>query len=254
MQRPDHALQDTTRLQFPLPGREPPEGLLLMKTDLGAFFRLVATVGRDEALLLLVIRALRIRDGLLDVYVNDLAWILRTRNRAVLGWLDRLVEARLVVYTVKALPIVRSTIDRVQVEIASSGGGAPYAVMADLPTHWFVQVLPLVGRTTFAVYLYALSRETHDGVLLLSDLASAVRLRGRLHAQVHLGRLRRQRLLVRDPDGNDVLADPPPPTRRQRLQLRFLALPFLRRSLAHLLVLALTLLALGVALLVLARS
>jgi hypothetical protein len=250
MQRPDHALQDATRLEFPVPGREPPEGLLLMTTDLGAFFRLVATVGRDEALLLLVIRALRIRDGLLDVSVNDLAWILRTRNRAVLGWLDRLVAERLVVYTVKALPIIRRTIDRVQVEIVESSSAA-YAVMADVPTHWFVQVLPLVGRTTFVVYLYALSRESRDGVLLVAELATAVRLRGRFHAHLHLGRLRRRGLLVRDADGNDVLSDPPPPTRLRRLQLRFLALPFLRRSLAHLFVLGSALLLLVVLLVLL---
>jgi len=253
MQRPDHALQDTTRLEFPLPGREPPEGLLLMKTDLGAFFRLIATVGRDEALLLLVIRALRIRDGLLDVSVNDLAWILRTRNRAVLGWLDRLVAERLVVYTVKALPIIRQTIDRVQVEIVTSTTSAPYVTMIDLPTHWFLQVLPLVGRTTFAVYLYALSRESHDGLLLVADLVATTRLRGRFHAHLHLRRLRQHGLLVRDTNGMEVISDPPPPTRRERLQLRFLALPFLRRSLAHLLVLtvALLLLVLGLVLLTL---
>lgn len=252
MQRPDHALQDTTRLQFPIPGREPPEGLLLMKTDLAAFFRLIETVGRDEALLLLVIRALRVRDGLLDVYVNDLAWMMRTRNRTVLAWLDRLVAHRLVVYTVKTLPIVTRTIDRVQVEIAERVPSAPFVAMADLPTHWFVHVLPIVGRTTFAVYLYALSRETHDGVLLVEDLVTVIGLRGRLHAHLHLRRLRRHGLLLRDEVGNDIVADPPPPTRLRRLQMRFLALPFLRRSLAHLVVLVVVLLLLLLGLLVLA--
>lgn len=248
MQRPDHALQDATRLEFPLPGREPPEGLLLMKTDLGAFFALVARVGRDEALLLLVIRALRIRDGLLDVSVNDLAWILRTRNRAVLGWLDRLVAERHVVYTVKALPIIRQTIDRVQVEIVASSAGTPYTAIVDLPTHWFLQVLPLVGRTTFAVYLYALSREAHDGVLLVAELTTTLRLRSRFHARRHLRRLRRRRLLLRDAEGRDVIAEPPPPTKRERLLLRFLAIPRLRRSLAHLALLTLVLVLLTTAL------
>jgi len=46
---------------------------------------------------------------------------------------------------------------------------------------------------------------------------------------------------VPNPAGGFVVRDPEPPTRFQRLQLRFLAIPSLRRSLVHLAILALCL-------------
>jgi len=100
MSRLDHALQDDTRLQFPSPRGEPPEGLIVIATDLGTFFALVQRLGRNEALLLLLIRALRARNGFLELRVNDLAWMMRTSNRKVIRWLDRLVGHEIIVYTV----------------------------------------------------------------------------------------------------------------------------------------------------------
>jgi hypothetical protein len=50
-------------------------------------------------------------------------------------------------------------------------------------------------------------------------------------------------MLGPDASGGVIVRDPEPPTRLQRLQLRFLAIPSLRRSLAHLTILALVLLA-----------
>jgi len=248
MRRLDHALQDTTRLQFPIPGREPPEGLLTMKTDLSGFFELIATIGRNEALLLLVVRAYRVRDGLLDVYVNDLAWTLRTSNRTILAWLDKLVARGLVVYTVKPFPLITETIDRVQVEIVGQRASRLFEARArqDLPTHWIPTVLPLHGRVTFTVFLFHVWREVHQPSFHIDELVTATRLRNRWHARWHLWRLRRRRLLVRRPDGLGLLLvrDPPPPTRFQRLRLRYLSIPHLRRSLVHI-----TLLAAAVALL-----
>jgi hypothetical protein len=239
--RPDHALQDETRLRFVTPRPEPAEGVSTVRADLSAFFVIVGRVGRNEALLLLLTKALRQRTGLLALRVNDLAWMLRVSNRSVIRWLDRLVRERLVVYHVEDF----WGVDTVIVEIVG-GMGASNAfertIHSDLPTHWFVQVLPIIGRTTFTVFLYFLwcepqRRETH-----IDHLVETAALRGRAHATFHLRRLDAHGLLVRNPSGGFIVRDPEPPTRLQRLQLRFLAVPSLRRSLAHLAVLAVVLL------------
>lgn len=229
--RPDHALQDSTRLRFLVPHAEPPEGLATVKADLSAFFIIVGAVGRDEALLLLLVRALRQRTGLLALRVNDLAWMLRVTNRSVLRWLDRLVRHGLVVYHVEDF----WGVDTVIVEIvgaASVGNTFERTIHADLPTHWFVQVLPIIGRTSFTVFLYFLWCEPHRSELQVDHLVEMAALHGRFHAAWHLRRLHGHRLLIQTDNGVTV-RDPAPPTRFQRLQLRFLAVPTLRRSLAQ---------------------
>ncbi|HEX7709189.1 MAG TPA: hypothetical protein VF701_22230 [Thermoanaerobaculia bacterium] len=246
----DHALQDATRLRFLSPGAEPPEGLTTLKVDLSAFFVVVSNVGRSEALLLLVVRALRVRTGLLALRVNDLAWMLRVSNRRVIRWLDRLVRERIVVYHVEEF----WGVDTVIVEIVGVDPVArpTLSVHQELPTHWFVQVLPIVGRTTFTVFLYFLWCEPNRPTLHLDHLHATVRLRGRLHAHWHVRRLKRRRLIGAGRDGGLLVRDPSPPTQLQRLHLRYLALPFLRRALVHVCLLALLLgLALGILLLAL---
>src|SRR5215212_11235349 len=114
--RPDHALQDDTRLRFVTPRPEPPEGVSTVKADLSAFFVIVDRVGRNEALLLLLTKALRQRTGLFALRVNDLAWMLRVSNRRVIHWLDRLVKSGHVVYHVEDF----WGIDTVLVEIVGS--------------------------------------------------------------------------------------------------------------------------------------
>lgn len=235
--RPDHALQDDTRLRFVTPRPEPPEGVSTVRADLSAFFIVVDRVGRNEALLLLLTKALRQRTGLLALKVNDLAWMLRVSNRSVIRWLDRLVKSGHVVYHVEDL----WGIDTVLVEIVA-GDVEPHrydrAVHQELPTHWFVQVLPLVGRTTFTVYLYLLWCEPHRPGTHIDHLRESVKLFGRSHARWHLRKLRRRALLARHPeDGALVVRDPTPPTRSEQLRLRFLAIPHLRRSLVQLAVL-----------------
>ncbi len=238
MQRPDHALQDATRLRFLTPRAEPPEGLTTVHADLGAFLVVVERVGRNEALLLLLVKAMRQRTGLLALRVNDLAWMLRVTNRRVLRWLDRLVHHRLVVYHVEDL----WGVDTVLVEIVGEPFGTPHAyattVMQELPTHWFVQVLPVVGRTTFSVFLYFLWCEPHRPVSYLNHLVTTLRLASRFAAVWHIARLRRHELLAHHSGGFRV-QDPGPPSRFKRLQLRFLAIPMLRRALVHVLLLAL---------------
>lgn len=236
--RATHALQDDTRLRFVTPRPEPPEGVSTVRADLSAFFVVVDRVGRNEALLLLLTKALRQRTGMLALRVNDLAWMLRVPNRHVLRWLDRLVTSGHVVYHVEDL----WGIDTVLVEIVA-GDVSPHrydrGVHQDLPTHWFVQVLPLIGRTTFVVYLYLLWCEPHRTDTHLDHLKEMVKLVGRFHARWHLRKLRRRMLIGRHPERRGLMVrDPTPPTRMDRLRLRFLAIPYLRRSLVHLAVLA----------------
>lgn len=252
--RPDHALQDNTRLGFVTPRPEPPEGISTVRADLSAFFVVVERVGRNEALLLLLTKALRQRTGLLALRVNDLAWMLRVSNRRVILWLDRLVRSGHVVYHVEDL----WGIDTVLVEIVA-GGIEPHhyerSVHQELPTHWFVQVLPLVGRTTFTVYLYLLWCEPYRPITHIEHLAETVKLLGRGHARWHLRKLERRSLLTRNTEqGAFVVLDPKPPTRAERLRLRFLAIPYLRRSLVHLAVLAAGVVALVFFLWLFARS
>jgi len=231
MTRPDHTLQDETRLRFLSQRPAPTEGLATVSVDLAAFFALVRRVGRDEALLLLLIRALRQRSGSFVLKVHDLAWMLRVSERRVIRWLDRLTRARLVVYHVEDV----WGVDSVAVEIADSDSQKQEFTRHthhDLPSHWFVQVLPLVGRTTFTVYLYFHAAEEGVPEVYLDHVVAAVRLRGRWHARLHITRLRRAALLRVDDDDRGVLllTDPPPPTRLARLRLRYRALPYLRRS------------------------
>ena len=235
--RPDHALQDNTRLRFLTPRPEPSEGVSVVHADLSAFFVVVDRVGRNEALLLLLTKALRQRTGLLALRVNDLAWMLRVSNRRVIHWLDRLVRSGHVVYHVEDL----WGIDTVLVEIVA-GGVEPHryerTVHQELPTHWFVQVLPLVGRTSFTVYLYLLWCEPHHPETHIDHLVGMVKLASRWHARWHLRRLRSQSLLQPHPEHHGlVVVDPRPPTRFQRLRLRYLAVPHLRRSLVHIMLL-----------------
>ncbi|MEA2569230.1 MAG: hypothetical protein QOI24_1231 [Acidobacteriota bacterium] len=249
--RPDHALQDLTRLRFLTPRPEPTEGLATVTADLTVFFVIVGDVGRNEALLLLLVRALRQRTGLLALRVNDLAWMLRVSNRRVIRWLDRLVHHRLVVYHVEDF----WGVDTVIVEIVGASVSTrdfERAVQQDLPTHWFVQVLPILGRTTFTVFLYFLWCEPHRPETHIDHLVETTALRGRVHARWHLRRLRAQALLTPDASGlGMVVRDPAPPTRLQRLHLRFLAVPFLRRALVHVGLMTLALLAIIAVLLLL---
>jgi len=250
--RPDHPLQDSTRLRFLTPRPEPPEGISTVRADLSAFFVVVEAVGRNEALLLLLAKALRQRTGLLALRVNDLAWMLRVSNRRVIRWLDRLTRSGHVIYHVEDL----WGIDTVLVEIvAGTSHGYARTVQQDLPTHWFVQVLPLVGRTTFTVYLYLLWCEPHRTDSHVDHLVGMVKLGGRAHARWHLRRLERRALLARHPEhGGLVVSDPAPPSRFERLLLRYLAIPFLRRALVHVAVLATAILVLVLFLALLART
>jgi hypothetical protein len=219
---------DTVRFRVLAPQPPPVEGLSTVTTDLGAFFVIVGRVGRDEALLLLLIRALRQRRTERGLRLQDLAWVLRASEGGVSRWLDRLTHHGLLVYQVEE----GSGVETVTVELAPEEGASAWVVRShELPSHWFVQTLPLLGRATFSVFLFLLSRDTHEGLARIDDIVTNVRLRGRLHAHWHLRRLQAHALLSPHPsNGSLVVRDPSPPTASERLRLRLLALPFLRRA------------------------
>jgi hypothetical protein len=218
---------DSVRFRVLAPHAPPVEGLSTVTTDLGAFFVIVGRVGRDEALLLLLIRALRQRRGERGLRLHDLAWVLRASEGGVSRWLDRLTHHGLIVYQVE-----EGKAETITVEVAADEADSAWVARRhDLPSHWFVQTLPLLGRTTFAVFLFLLSRDTHEGLARIDDIVTNVQLRGRLHAQWHLRRLHAHALLSPHPsDGSLVVRDPSPPSASQRLRLRLLALPFLRQA------------------------
>lgn len=219
----DEAHRDPT-LRVLAPHPAPNEGRSIVRADLGAFFVVVREVGRDEALLLLLVRALRQRSGFDALALHDLAWMLRASHGRVLSWFDRLTRHGRVEYVIEE----RAGTETVFVEMVRDGADAPFATHHDLPTTWFVQTLPLLGSTTFTVFLFVLSRDAHEGLLRAEDVAQAVRLRHRRHAEQHLDRLKRHGILAVHPETYALtVVDPPPLGIRQRVRLRLLALPYL---------------------------
>ena len=82
-----------------------------------------------------------------------------------------------------------------------------------------------------------------------------MKLLSRPHARWHLRRLKRRALIQHHPEKRGlIVVDPAPPTRAERVQLRYLSVPFLRRWLVHVAVLALTALLLIAGLVVLSSS
>jgi hypothetical protein len=248
----DASRSDETVRFRPLSPQQPPvEGFSMVTTDLGAFFVVVGRVGRDEALLLLLIRALRQRRGERGLRLHDLAWVLRASEGGVYRWLDRLTRHGLVVYQVEE----GNSVETVFVEVAAEEAASPWVARThELPSHWFVQTLPLLGRTTFTVFLFLLSRDTHEGLARIDDIVTSLHLRGRLHAQWHLRKLHAHAILApHQSNGSIVVRDPSPPTVSQRLRLRLLALPFFPRARVQIARLALAVLLLVVLLVIVAR-
>lgn len=199
----------------------PAEGVTTVRVDLAVFFDLAAQVGRDAALLLLTIRALRQRGGN-RMPLDDLAWMLRARARDIRGWLDRLAAAGQLVYD--------ATDGTVEIELAepmppawTDIHPAELPLRMELPTHWFIHVLPRLGRASFVAYLYLLRRDGRSApaTLVVSALATDAALGTTLHARWHLRRLRRYGLIA--PEGTSgalVVRDPPPLTPAARRVLR----------------------------------
>ena len=208
MNWPDLALREETRLLPRSPRPEPAEGFIVMHVNLTALFDLARDVGLSEAMMLVVVKALRTRYGAFRMRVYDLAWRMGVSHRRVLRWLDRLVKHGIVVYTIQDF----FDEDTVDVEIAEITKTRIFdrSVQIILPTHHVEHALPPLGVTTFAVYLYLLMTEDRGG-FHIDHLIAVVGLGSRFRARRHLARLRRRGILVRDAESDAfVLRDPKP--------------------------------------------
>jgi hypothetical protein len=241
MNWPDLSLREETDLIFRHPRAEPAEGIVVVRVDLKLVFELAQQVGADEALLLVVIKALRTRYGPFRLRIYDLAWRMGVGNRRVNRWLNRLVKHGLIVYTIQDL----FEKDTVEVEIVRRQPQTTFdhGARHELPTHWMEHALPLLGRRTFLVLLFLLSSE-EIASFHIDRLVEAARLHGRWHAALHLRRLRRHGILRPSDSGSFIVADPRPPSRMQQLRLRFRKQPYLDNALLHIGLLLLVLLAL----------
>ena len=233
----------TSQIQVVHPVSEPPLGLSVLGIDLGAFFLAVREIGPDPALVLLTARALALRNRTASSF-QSLGWILGMPRAKVLRSLRRLSDAGAIVWHDEA--------DRgvIAVEVMNDLPGdrplfgpddvPPFSTHA-LPTHWFVQALPLVGRRAFLAYLYLRSRERRDGLtppLLVTALVRACRLQWDWQGRLLLARLRRRGLVAPVGGSRFAVLDPRPPSGRQRRYLRLLELGLLPPTVAGRLALA----------------
>lgn len=199
----------------------PPDGVTTVHVDLAAFVESLPQIGRDPALLLLTIRALRQRSGA-TLRLGDLVWVMGARSRRIRTWFDRLAAEGKLVYDV--------TDGVIEIELPEptpptwTDVQPPHIPLRfELPTHWFIHVLPLVGRATFTTYLYLLRRDglTAPATVDSAALARDTRLRTTVHARWHLWRLRRNGLVALDRKAETlVVLDPPPLSPKARRWLR----------------------------------
>lgn len=201
----------------------PPDGVTTVHVDLAAFVDSIPEVGRDPALLLLTIRALRQRGGAL-LRLDDLVWIMRARSRRIRAWLDRLAAEGRLVYDVRE-GVIEIELPELTPPRWSDVQPPHIPLRFELPTHWFIHVLPRLGRATFTTYLYLLRRDglTAPATMNLASLTRDVGLDTSLHARWHLWRLRRHGLVALDRKAETlVVMDPPPLTSAARRSLRYL--------------------------------
>ena len=198
----------------------PADGVTMLAADLGAVFRSVEVVGPDAALLLLTIRALRQRSGG-RLALRDLEWIMHASPARLSAWLNRLAAGGLLVYD-----RTNGTIDVEFPEIPSGPVSAEssvvsFAIRHELPTHWFIHVLPRIGRRAYLVYLYLLlcDGKSAPSSFELAVLMRALALRTAFQARWCLWRLARAGLVTRE-GRSLVLHDPPPLTSSERRWLR----------------------------------
>ena len=225
-------MHPTDRLKLVRSAREAPLGLSLLGIDLGAFFWSVRDIGADPALVLLTSRALALRRGG-TVSFHDLGWVLGLRRGGVLRALRRLSDTGAIVWHDEAGQgvIAIEVVPELPGERALFGPDdvPPFSTHA-LPTHWFVQAVPLMGRRAFLAYLYLRSRERRDGLtppILVSALVRACHLRWVWQARVLLWRLRRRALVAPVGGWQFAVLDPRPPSAVERQFLRLLELGLL---------------------------
>lgn len=199
----------------------PPDGVTTVQVDLAAFVESMAEVGRDPALLLLTIRALRQRSDA-PLRFDDLEWVMGARSRRIRAWLDRLAAEGKLVYDVMD-GVIEIELPEPMPPTWTDIQSPHIPLRFELPTYWFIHVLPRLGRATFTTYLYLLRRDglTAPATVDLAALARDTRLRTSVHARWHLWRLRGHGLVTLDRKAETlVVMDPPPLTPKARRWLR----------------------------------
>ncbi len=212
--------RNQSRLLVLWPRSAAPDGLVVLPTDLRAFFHTARIIGPDTALFFLTLRALRQRSPL-GVRLDDLAWTLEASRRWVRRRLVRLSNIGLIVFHDTGQDLIVAEFTG---EMPDPGVFTPEAtdvrVRHDIPTHWFLQALPQLGRRAFLAYLYLRSREGADaGGVLIASLVRNAGLWGTLQARFILFRLRRAGLIRWRGRGYTVF-DPPPLSAIARMLLR----------------------------------
>jgi len=238
-------MPDVISLRFLGPSATPPDGESVIVVDLSGFPLLTGTVGLDAALLFLLLRAMRLRTG--QVTLQALAWPLRTSERRIAAGIETLARAGLLTYTWERTRtgdgIVFEFPAQTPIHPPTTWPPSP-ARVHPLPTIAFVQALPLLGRDAFALYLALLAREPVRRArtdLRLSGVATSIGISGSRRQRRAVRRLVSGRVLEISkgaPFASATLHELPPPTRRERHLLRFLAIPFLPSALRGIAILA----------------
>jgi len=202
------------------------EGLDSLSLDLAGFFASIAKLGRDEALLLLTLRALWQRSTS-ALRVDDLVWILRAPAWTIRRRLDRLVHHRRLIYELVPLRNGdRLVVEFMPVDVSDASPDGTRDQGTGIPTHWFVSALPVVGPASFVTYLalHLAPSDTENSTsseISRRQLISMAGLSGPIHLRRHLFRLRRHGYLRRHQSRRLlVVHDPPLPAGLLRLRLR----------------------------------
>lgn len=256
-------MPDVIALRFLGPAAAPPDGESTIVVDLSAFPLLAGKVGINAALLLLLLRAMRVRMHAGQATLHALAWPLRTNERRIAAEVATLARAGLLVYTWEQTHVGDAIVFEfpAQTPLRPPTGTWPPspARVHPLPTIAFVQALPLLGRDAFALYLALLAREPVRRArteLRLSSVATSIGIVGSRRQRRAIRRLVRAGVLEITYGAGDfapaTLRELPPPTRRERHLLRLLAIPFLPAALRELAILAAAVVASALILLTLA--
>lgn len=237
-------MDDLLHLRFLTPAPEPPDGQSAITVDLSGFALLAGRVGRDAALLYLLLRAVRVRGVRGTAALHSLGWPLRARDGDVRTWLDRLARADLLVYSIETSDVLGvEFLPQAPLRAPEQVWPPSVARTHVLPTIWFVQALPLLGRDAFALYLALLGHEpvrSRATDVRLAVVAQSIGITKAWQQRRAVRRLVRAGVLTLD-GMRGTVREPTAPTPQQRRLLRFLAVPFLPAALRELAALAVAL-------------